>query len=281
MKIHKLVDVLGAINDTGKLACDMYELGKKHYYSEARGYKMPISEMDFQHMVRAFVKLCEQEEMLDRSKHMGKVVDVIKAKDKMIRKLRKDLEGGFKQSVDDLDSLEAQEKIIAGLRSQVETLRELVDEKDKLLEKETKDKASWKNLYYNECTTIGHYYTFSEVPQDEEGKESCKPCTAGYYCAEGAAAALPCPGGTHKNASLDVMTSVDQCVTCPAGTFCPVGSEEPTPCAAGSVSNLTNAEACEACSAGTFQGGKGATACVLCTPGGYCLRGGHQSNLVR
>jgi hypothetical protein len=28
-----------------------------------------------------------------------------------------------------------------------------------------------------------------------------------YYCADGAAAALPCPGGTHKNASLSVMTS--------------------------------------------------------------------------
>ena len=33
MKIHKLVNVLGALNDTGKLACDMYELGKKRYYS--------------------------------------------------------------------------------------------------------------------------------------------------------------------------------------------------------------------------------------------------------
>ena len=31
-------------------------------------------------------------------------------------------------------------------------------------------------MYYNECTTKGHYYTFSEVPQDEEGKEFVKNC---------------------------------------------------------------------------------------------------------
>ncbi|MEC7000996.1 MAG: hypothetical protein VXX04_04070, partial [Actinomycetota bacterium] len=31
--------------------------------------------------------------------------------------------------------------------------------------------------------------------QDVEGATACKPCTDGYYCAEGAAAALPCPGG--------------------------------------------------------------------------------------
>ena len=37
-------------------------------------------------------------------------------------------------------------------------------------------------------------------------------CTPGYYWRLGAAAALPRPGSTHKNASLSVMTSADQCV---------------------------------------------------------------------
>ena len=56
MKLYKLVNVLGAISDTGKLASDMYELGKKRYYSKAHQQEIPVSEMDFQHMVRAFVK---------------------------------------------------------------------------------------------------------------------------------------------------------------------------------------------------------------------------------
>ena len=101
MKIYKVVEVLGAVNDTGKLACDMYELGKKHYYSKSHGQKIPISEMDFQYMVRAFVKQNDRE---------------------------------------------------------------------------SEDVEYWRNLYYECASTKGHYYTFSEVPQDEEGKEFVKNC---------------------------------------------------------------------------------------------------------
>jgi len=144
MKIYKLVEVLGAINDTGKLACDMYELGKKHYYSEAQGQKIPVSEMDFQHLVRAFVKLCEQEEMLDRSENMGTVLE---------------------------------------LTTKVENLQGMLKERDELLEqaeslahKESKHLEYWRKLYYECASTKGHYYTFSEVPQDEEGKEFVKNC---------------------------------------------------------------------------------------------------------
>ena len=62
MKIHRVVQMLGATTSTGKLASDMYDIGKKHYYSEAHGQKIPVSEMDFQHMVRAFVKQNEEAE---------------------------------------------------------------------------------------------------------------------------------------------------------------------------------------------------------------------------
>jgi len=151
MKIHRVVQMLGATTSSGKLASDMYDLNYKTYYSEGEDKHIPISHMDFQHLVRSFIKLCDQEEMLDRSKHMGRTKDL-------------------------MESVDAQEKIIEGLRSQVETLQELVDEKDKLLEKETKDKILWRDMYYNECTTKGHYYTFSEIPQDEKGREFVKNC---------------------------------------------------------------------------------------------------------
>ena len=77
MKIHRVVTMLGATTTTGKLASDMYDLNYKTYYSEAEGRDVPISHMDFQHMVRAFVKLCDQENMLDRSKHMGTTKDLV------------------------------------------------------------------------------------------------------------------------------------------------------------------------------------------------------------
>jgi len=137
MKIHRLVQMLGLINESGRLASDMYDLNDKTYYSEAEGKEIPISHMDFQHMVRAFVKLSEQENMLDRSKHMGRVVDVIKAKD----------------------------SIINGLRSQVETLNGIIEEKDETIQK-LLDKPTW-----TEQPTNGHRYVFSEIPNNEYGKK--------------------------------------------------------------------------------------------------------------
>ena len=153
MKIYQVVNVLGAINETGKLASDMYELGKKRYYSESHGQEIPISEMDFQYMVRAFIKLCDQENMLDRSKHMGTTKDLV-AK---IESLQEDFQ--------------AQERIIDGLRSQVETLRGLLKEKEELLDKEIISKNNWREAYYDDCSTRGSRYIFTEIPNNEYGKK--------------------------------------------------------------------------------------------------------------
>ena len=151
--MYQVVNVLGAINETGKLASDMYDIGKKRYYSESHGQEIPISEMDFQYMVRAFIKLCDQENMLDRSKHMGTTKDLV-AK---IESLQEDFQ--------------AQERIIDGLRSQVETLRGLLKEKEELLDKEILQKDTWRNAYYDECSTRGSRYIFTEIPNNEYGKK--------------------------------------------------------------------------------------------------------------
>ena len=151
--MYQVVNVLGAINETGKLASDMYDIGKKRYYSESHGQEIPISEMDFQYMVRAFVKLCDQENMLDRSKHMGTTKDLV-AK---IESLQEDFQ--------------AQERIIDGLRSQVETLRGLLKEKEELLDKEIVSKNNWREAYYDDCSTRGSRYIFTEIPNNEYGKK--------------------------------------------------------------------------------------------------------------
>jgi len=62
MKIHRVVQMLGATTSTGKLADDMYDLNYKTYYSKAEDKDIPISHMDFQHMVRAFVKQNDEAE---------------------------------------------------------------------------------------------------------------------------------------------------------------------------------------------------------------------------
>ena len=197
MKIYKLVNVLGAINDTGKLASDMYDLGKKRYYSESKGQEIPISEMDFQYMVRAFVKLCDQENMLDRSKYMGTTKDLqercnakddiikslhekLKAKprDYTLEELRKEKDEAVNEGVSLANQVEglkedfqAQERIIDGLRSQVETLRGLLKEKEELLDKEIISKNNWREAYYDDCSTRGSRYIFTEIPNNEYGKK--------------------------------------------------------------------------------------------------------------
>jgi len=166
MKIHRVVTMLGATTSSGKLASDMYDLNYKTYYSEGEDKHIPISHMDFQHMVRSFVKLCDQEEMLDRSKHMGTTKDQAKFYDDIIENNDKI----YKKN------LQEQEDKVLALSSKITNLLSIIDEKEEMLEKETKAKDTWRDAYYNECSTQGHYYTFSEVPQDAEGKEFVKNC---------------------------------------------------------------------------------------------------------
>ena len=181
MKMYQVVNVLGAINETGKLASDMYDIGKKRYYSESKGQEIPISEMDFQYMVRAFVKLCDQENMLDRSKHMGTTKDLvakIETRDYTLEELRKEKDEAVNEGVSLSNQVEglkedfqAQERIIDGLRSQVETLRGLLKEKEELLDKEILQKDTWRNAYYDECSTRGSRYIFTDIPNNEYGKK--------------------------------------------------------------------------------------------------------------
>ena len=109
--------------------------------------------------------------------------------------------------------------------------------------------------------------------QEQIGSTACRRCIPGYFCAEGSATPLPCPGGTRKNTSLSVMTSINQCIVCPAGTSCSVGSALALPCLPGSVANQSAMETCSLCPAGEYQRAYGQTACEACTPGFYCREG--------
>ena len=108
--------------------------------------------------------------------------------------------------------------------------------------------------------------------QDAEGATGCLRCTDGYYCAEGTAAALPCPGGTAKRLGI-MMVAKEDCDVCGVGTFCPVGSGTATECSAGTYNDQPAQEACTKCAAGKFQDKEGATACLACECGFFCLEG--------
>ena len=143
MKIHRVVTMLGATTTTGKLASDMYDLNNKTYYSESKGQEIPISEMDFQYMVRAFIKLSAQAQE--------------KPRDYTLEEVRKEKDEALDEGV--------------SLANQVENLKELLKEKEELLEKEIISKNNWREAYYDECSTKGSRYIFTEIPNNEYGKK--------------------------------------------------------------------------------------------------------------
>ena len=160
MKIHRVVTMLGATTSTGKLASDMYDLNNKTYYSEAEQRDIPISHMDFQHLVRAFVKLCEQEDMLDRSEHMGTTKELM---DKI-----KDLEARDTLEYHDLHGkIDKLDNIISEKDDYIEHLREKV----KGLEDTVQHWYKKYNGLEDSSKTKGHRYVFCEIPNDEYGKK--------------------------------------------------------------------------------------------------------------
>ena len=152
MKIYKLVNVLGALSDTGKLASDMYELGKKRYYSKAHQQEIPISEMDFQHMVRAFVK--QNDEDVRTATQEGKVKELTN----LVESLKEDIEV---------------------YKTRLATIEGIIEEKDEQLmkatstnlQKEIKSKEYWRDLYHDAMQFGGARYVFSEIPNDDYGKK--------------------------------------------------------------------------------------------------------------
>ena len=91
MQIYKVVNMLAALNDTNRLASDMYKLGKSLYFCETKQEYIPISQMDFQHMIRAFKKAIKEVEELkeDLYDNQVKIKELCKEGDKLESKIKK------------------------------------------------------------------------------------------------------------------------------------------------------------------------------------------------
>ena len=131
MKIHRLVQMLGLINESGRLASDMYDLDKKYYHSQSKDEYIPISEMDIQYLIRAFIKLINGSN---------------DARYDNLRELCQENDKQEKETKELNKQLLYQEKIIDGLRSQVKTLQDT-------------------------SKVNGYNYVFSEIPNNEYGKK--------------------------------------------------------------------------------------------------------------
>ena len=172
MKIHRVVQMLGATTSTGKLADDMYALGHKDYYSEAEDRYIPISHMDFQHMVRAFVKqndedvrtdtqegksaelVTQNQDLVNANKNLGNRIDVILKENEEVhlenQRLVQQLEHDEHQ-VGKYDDLKKQTDILVKDNSELRFQIQQVD-RNQTVSKEAYDIAwdnnkSWQKKY--------------------------------------------------------------------------------------------------------------------------------------
>jgi len=168
MKIHRVVQMLGATTSTGKLADDMYNLGHKDYYSKEQDKYIPISHMDFQHLVRAFVKQNEEDVRTDTQE--GKIKeqaefydDVVEKNDKIYRKKIKELELENQRLV---QQLEHDETVVP---------REAYQAMKERYQHEVNNAEYWKAQYRIANDLLqpnkGCGYVFSEIPNDTDGQE--------------------------------------------------------------------------------------------------------------
>ena len=159
MKIHRVVQMLGATTSTGKLACDMYTLHESEYYSQSQG-TMAISEMEFIHVLRAFRKICDDDVRIDTQE--GKVKDMVSKEAYQVmwdncKELEKQLayyknlaEANFISSVND---------------------SEISDTWKQKYERELKSSKFWRDAYDDVIKLQGKGYVFSEITNDTEGQE--------------------------------------------------------------------------------------------------------------
>jgi len=152
MKIHRVVQMLGATTSTGKLADDMYDLNYKTYYSKAEDKDIPISHMDFQHLVRAFVKQNDEDVRTDTQE----------GKFKELRKQNKNLQVKY-------DNLREAYNVLFDAHN-AETSRDTIWQDRYNREVEKSD--FWHKAYVERCTSSkGHNYVFSDIPNDCDGQQ--------------------------------------------------------------------------------------------------------------
>jgi hypothetical protein len=144
--------MLGATTSTGKLADDMYDLNYKTYYSEAEDKDIPISHMDFQHLIRAFVKQNDEDVRTDTQE--GKV--------KELREQNKNLQVKY-------DNLREAYNVLFDAHN-AETSRDTIWQDRYNREVEKSD--FWHKAYVERCTSSkGHNYVFSDIPNDCDGQQ--------------------------------------------------------------------------------------------------------------
>lgn len=163
MKVKQLIKIAEAI--TGKLPADMYELDEVDHHSIHRDEPIRIADMDVVHLVRAFR---HQERMLNRQVGANLISKLARERDMWKEKAMNMVE---KSTHEELKLENA--RLVDRLERDDHGVGEIERQRDDAIFdlKQERNRAMMYAEMLNDKCPNGHAYVFSEIPNDDEGRE--------------------------------------------------------------------------------------------------------------
>mgnify|MGYP001214986885 FL=1 len=178
MKVNKHLKIDAITNSTGRLPRDMENL-EIYHYSSSKKEPINVGEMDLTYLIRAFAKcqrtLQEQSKQLSQEVRIdtqeGKVKDLseqLMYQEKIIGGLRSEVRT-YKEKLEDKNrSHDTQE--YHNLHAKISRLEELLEEKDIIMDRAVKSEAAWKDRFFQEVSYKGDRMMFKDIPNDASGR---------------------------------------------------------------------------------------------------------------
>ena len=164
MKVNKHLKIDAITNSTGRLPRDMENL-EIYHYSSSKKEPINVGEMDLTYLIRAFAKC--QRTLQERSEQRD-LSEQLMYQEKIIGGLRSEVRT-YKEKLEDKNrSHDTQE--YHDLHGKIAKLEEMLEEKDEIIEKLVKSEAAWKDRFFQEVSYKGDRMMFKDIPNDEIGK---------------------------------------------------------------------------------------------------------------
>ena len=164
MKVNKHLKIDAITNSTGRLPRDMENLEIYHYPSSKKE-PINVGEMDLTYLIRAFAKC--QRKLQERSEQRD-LSEQLMYQEKIIGGLRSEVRT-YKEKLEDKNrSHDTQE--YHDLHGKIAKLEEMLEEKDEIIDKFAKEEHRWRKAYHDNFNLEGHRYIFSDIPNDASGR---------------------------------------------------------------------------------------------------------------
>ena len=164
MKVNKHLKIDAITNSTGRLPRDMENL-EIYHYSSSKKEPINVGEMDLTYLIRAFAKC--QRTLQERSEQRD-LSEQLMYQEKIIGGLRSEVRT-YKEKLEDKNrSHDTQE--YHDLHGKIAKLEEMLEEKDEIIEKLVKSEAAWKDRFFQEVSYKGDRMMFKDIPNDESGR---------------------------------------------------------------------------------------------------------------